>query len=265
MGDICVIFKLVTPLILLIIMRIHLSKGAADIPTYTQDQEDIYNITTQYPPTSTQRMITTSTQQRPHPPCPSNAQCERLEAHCLSELNTVCNISCKYGQLTNMTVNVLEDVPCIGSRSHTRNVTCRFCYQMPAEDYICSTNTSCSSIGNYSTRLYQATCEVKPNVICLGKRTFYKNKLCHWTNGYSWTTTMLLSMTLGGFGVDRFYLGHWKEGIGKLFSFGGLGVWTIIDVILISIGYISPGDGSLYTYRTNFTDEYYKTNVYTIY
>lgn len=60
---------------------------------------------------------------------------------------------------------------------------------------------------------------------------------------------MLLSITLGGFGVDRFYLGHWKEGIGKLFSFGGLGVWTLIDVILIALGYVTPSDGSLYTYQ----------------
>lgn len=44
----------------------------------------------------------------------------------------------------------------------------------------------------------------------------------------------------------RFYLGHWQEGIGKLFSFGGLGVWTLIDVILISLHYLGPADGSLY-------------------
>ena len=54
------------------------------------------------------------------------------------------------------------------------------------------------------------------------------------------------SITLGGFGVDRFYLGLWREGIGKLFSFGGLGVWTIVDVILIAVGYVGPQDGSLY-------------------
>ena len=34
----------------------------------------------------------------------------------------------------------------------------------------------------------------------------------------------------------RFYLGHWQEGIGKLFSFGGLGVWTLVDVVLVAIG-----------------------------
>jgi hypothetical protein len=48
------------------------------------------------------------------------------------------------------------------------------------------------------------------------------------------------------FFFSRFYLGHWQEGIGKLFSFGGLGVWTLIDVILISLHYLGPADGSLY-------------------
>lgn len=56
------------------------------------------------------------------------------------------------------------------------------------------------------------------------------------------------SVTLGGFGADRFYLGLWEEGIGKLFSFGGLGVWTLVDVILVATGYIGPADGSLYIF-----------------
>ena len=61
------------------------------------------------------------------------------------------------------------------------------------------------------------------------------------------------SITLGGFGADRFYLGLWREGIGKLFSFGGLGVWTIVDVILVATGYIGPADGSLYIVWVHFT------------
>ena len=65
-----------------------------------------------------------------------------------------------------------------------------------------------------------------------------------------WYTPVYCSITLGGFGVDRFYLGLWREGIGKLFSFGGLGVWTIVDVILIATGYVGPADGSLYIYWT---------------
>lgn len=253
------LFSLVTSLYMMVASVPTVSASSVGQQSSLPSQSDFYNITT-YAPTSTYQITTT---RAPHPPCPSNAQCDRLEPHCLAEVKP-CEVSCVYGETAKMNVTVVDDVPCLGNRSHSRNVTCRFCYQMPEEDYVCSTNTSCKSIGNYSTRLYRATCRVKSHVVCLGKRTFYKNKLCFWTNGYSWSTTMLLSITLGGFGVDRFYLGHWKEGIGKLFSFGGLGVWTIIDVILISIGYISPGDGSVYTYRTNFTSDYYDTDVYSL-
>lgn len=59
-------------------------------------------------------------------------------------------------------------------------------------------------------------------------------------------SVFLCSITLGGFGADRFYLGQWREGLGKLFSFGGLGIWTLIDVLLIGVGYVGPADGSLY-------------------
>jgi hypothetical protein len=31
---------------------------------------------------------------------------------------------------------------------------------------------------------------------------------CRWTNGYSFDTALLLSIFLGMFGVDRFYLGY---------------------------------------------------------
>lgn len=114
-----------------------------------------------------------------------------------------------------------------------------------------------------------------------GRRRFQKRLFCNWTGGYKWSTALALryvlslenaeefhlshwgcllinspitsalsallcSITLGGFGADRFYLGQWREGLGKLFSFGGLGIWTLIDVLLIGVGYVGPADGSLY-------------------
>lgn len=94
--------------------------------------------------------------------------------------------------------------------------------------------------------MYHAECGANAQVLCLGPRQFVQRRQCERVGEKRWYTTTLLSVFLGGFGADRFYLGDVGFGIFKLLSFGGIGIWTIIDAMLIAVGYITPADGTLY-------------------
>lgn len=47
------------------------------------------------------------------------------------------------------------------------------------------------------------------------------------------TVSLVLSILVGGLGVDRFYIGDIGAGVGKLLTGGGLGIWWIIDLFTI--------------------------------
>lgn len=47
------------------------------------------------------------------------------------------------------------------------------------------------------------------------------------------TTILIISILVGGLGIDRFMLGDTGMGIGKLLTCGGFGIWTIVDWFMI--------------------------------
>ena len=47
------------------------------------------------------------------------------------------------------------------------------------------------------------------------------------------TLVLVISVLLGGYGVDRIYVGDVGLGILKLLTCGGLGIWWLIDLFLI--------------------------------
>jgi TM2 domain-containing membrane protein YozV len=54
---------------------------------------------------------------------------------------------------------------------------------------------------------------------------------------------LLLCLFLGGIGVHRFYVGKIGTGIAMIFTLGGLGIWVLIDLIMIIVGGFTDIEG----------------------
>ena len=55
--------------------------------------------------------------------------------------------------------------------------------------------------------------------------------------------TILLCFFLGVLGVHRFYVGKIGTGILQLITFGGLGIWALVDFIIIVTGNFKDASG----------------------
>jgi TM2 domain-containing membrane protein YozV len=54
---------------------------------------------------------------------------------------------------------------------------------------------------------------------------------------------LLLCIFLGYLGIHRFYVGKVGTGIAMIFTFGGLGIWVLVDLIMIATGSFTDIDG----------------------
>src|SRR5574344_1789941 len=70
-----------------------------------------------------------------------------------------------------------------------------------------------------------------------------------------WLISLILCVLVGELGVHRFYNGKIGTGILQLITIGGLGIWTLIDIIMIVLERFTDRNGqpmTIYQGRSAF-------------
>ena len=63
----------------------------------------------------------------------------------------------------------------------------------------------------------------------------------------NWVLVLVMSAIFGQLGVDRFIMGKIGTGILKLITLGGLGIWWLVDLVLIATKH--PYEGIVWTMK----------------
>lgn len=67
----------------------------------------------------------------------------------------------------------------------------------------------------------------------------YENK----GDNHTGLIALILCIFFGCFGVHRFYTGHIGIGVAQLLTFGGCGIWWLIDFLMIVTGSFTDNEG----------------------
>jgi TM2 domain-containing membrane protein YozV len=118
---------------------------------------------------------------------------------------------------------------------------CKWCgEELKQPEGICP---KCDVEDNGNKALKEKRTEIKANNNLLD--FIVENAIRPKAEGYDWFITLLLCFFVGFLGVHRFYTGSMLLGVGQLLTFGGCGLWTMVDFALILMNTYKDGNGRL--------------------
>lgn len=79
---------------------------------------------------------------------------------------------------------------------------------------------------------------------CGAQQNMYMQPQMSESTSDKWLLTLVLCFWMGTLGIHRFYNNKISTGILMLFTLGGLGLWVLIDLIVIATGNFTDANGN---------------------